>query len=392
MESQTEEYYRKAQDLEKEMEATLRNIEKIAKESERVATIDMSGTWANAESEFDKVTGLGKTDTVFLFFATAMQTLRWVFADRIGEGFDPETRKDEDDKTIKDTIKDKNKGYQAEHSDWENKKSPKGYKDWQSIIFSKPPYDTINGSAKFGLGLNGQTHRYKTLGHDPLLGWFFGTINIITDTATMNDLRTFDIEAGKFVRETEIITALKDCILSAREDWHRIPAAVFAEGVHLKSDEFTKIGLPIPVLSVFNENIAEQLCKFHYDKLCALRDLKNIGRQIGISCFINFIVSAIYSLFYDPEKDDIKLYEVKTRKILMYSNLIASSSNILYVLVASSLGDGKAWQKIDIGGILVTLYRLISDSTFILRIKREFIVNKINREIQGEPLNLEETL
>ena len=50
MESQTEEYYRKAQDLEKEMEATLRNIEKIAKESERVATIDMSGTWANAES------------------------------------------------------------------------------------------------------------------------------------------------------------------------------------------------------------------------------------------------------------------------------------------------------------------------------------------------------
>ena len=76
----------------------------------------------------------------------------------------------------------------------------------------------------------------------------------------------------------------------------------------------------------------------------------------------------------------------------MYSNLIASSSNILYVLVASSLGDGKAWQKIDIGGILVTLYRLISDSTFILRIKREFIVNKINREIQGEPLNLEETL
>lgn len=253
--------------------------------------------------------------------------------------------------------------------------------------------DLMKGSAQFGLGLNGQNHRYKTLGHDPLLGWFFGTVNIMTDTATMNDLKTFDIENGEFVRRTTLYKVINDCISSAREDWHRVPAAVFAEGVHLKSDDFTKIGLPIPTLSFFNEKLAEQLCKFHYDKLCMQKDLKNIGKQIEISCFINLIVSAFHSLFYDPKKEDIKLYEVKTRKIMMYSNLIASTSNILYTVIATTCFKSKtAYQKIDIGGLIVTMYRLISDSEFILRIKREFIVNKINKKIQGCLLNLEEIL
>ena len=393
MKSQVEEYCRMAEDIDRKIKIALDNMDVIARESERVATIDISSSWKEAELEFEKMTGLGKADIPFLLFATALQTLRWLFADRIGKGFDPETRLKEDDNTIKDAIKKSNKDYQQSHADWDNGESSKGYKDWQNIIFSKPPYDTIKGSAQFGLGLSGQNHRYKTLGHDPLLGWFFGTVNIMTDTATMNDLRTFDIENGEFVRKTTIIKAVNDCISSAREDWHRVPAAVFAEGVHLKSDEFTKIGLPIPALSFFNEKLAEQLCKFHYDKLCMQKDLKNIGKQIEISCFINLIVSAFHSLFYDPEKEDIKLYEVKTRKIMMYSNLIASTSNILYTVIATTCFKSKtAYQKIDIGGLIVTMYRLISDSEFILRIKREFIVNKINKKIQGCLLNLEEIL
>ena len=393
MKSQVEKYCRMAEDIERKIKVAFDNMDVIASESERVATIDISSSWQEAELEFEKITGLDKSDILFLFFATALQTLRWLFADRIGKGFDPETRLKEDDKTIKDAIKKSNDDYQKSHGDWDNGESSKGYKDWQNIIFSKPPYDTIKGSAQFGLGLNGQNHRYKTLGHDPLLGWFFGTVNIMTDTATMNDLKTFDIENGEFVRRTTLYKAINDCISSAREDWHRVPAAVFAEGVHLKSDDFTKIGLPIPTLSFFNEKLAEQLCKFHYDKLCMQKDLKNIGKQIEISCFINLIVSAFHSLFYDPEKEDIKLYEVKTRKIMMYSNLIASTSNILYTVIATTCFKSKtAYQKIDIGGLIVTMYRLISDSEFILRIKREFIVNKINKKIQGCLLNLEEIL
>lgn len=393
MKSQVEEYCKKVEDIERKIKVIFGNMDVIAGESKRVATIDISSSWKEAELEFEKKTGLGKADIPFLFFATALQILRWLFADRIGEGFDPETRLKEDDKKIKDFIKKSNNNYQQSHADWDNGESSKGYKDWQNIIFSKPPYDTIKGAAQFGLGLNGQNHRYKTLGHDPLLGWFFGTVNIMTDTATMNDLSTFDIEDGKFVRKSTIINAINDCISSAREDWHRVPAAVFAEGVHLKSDEFTKIGLPIPALSFFNEELAERLCKYHYDKLCIQKDLKNIKKQIEISIFINLIVSAFHSLFYDPEKEDIKLYEGKTRKIVMYSNLIASTSNILSLAIATTCFKSKtAWQKIDIGGLIVTMYRLISDSVFILRIKREFIMSEIDGKIQGGSLNLEEIL
>ncbi len=206
----------------------------------------------------------------------------------------------------------------------------------------------------------------------------------MTDTATMNTFRTFDIENGEFKRETTFIAAFKECYESSREDWHRIPAAVFAEGVHLKSDEFTKLGLPIPVLSTFSEKLAEKLCKEHYDKLCLARDLRALGKQAALSIMINMIISAVHGLFYKPEEMSMDLYAVKTHKIILYSNLIASASNVIYVAIASYLGDGTAWQKLDIGGILVTLWRLFTDVKFIYKVKEEFITSNFNQLIRGD--------
>ena len=75
---------------------------------------------------------------------------------------------------------------------------------------------------------------------------------------------------------------------------------------------------------------------------------------------------------------DNKLYEVRTRKILLLSNLLASSSNLVYVALTH---DSK---KLDVGGILVTITRLFSDIRFITKIKQEFIENKINSKFEQE--------
>ena len=138
----------------------------------------------------------------------------------------------------------------------------------------------------------------------------------------------------------------------------RLPAGVFAEYIHLKSDVFTKLGLPVPIIEVFSESLAGDLYKSQYDSLCLLRDLKIVGKQAGFSILINMIIGLVHGLLYDPQKDgDRKLYEVRTRKILSISNSLASAGNIAYAIGTED------WRKLDVGGILVTLYQMcIRDS------------------------------
>ena len=76
--------------------------------------------------------------------------------------------------------------------------------------------------------------------------------------------------------------------------------------------------------------------------------------------------------YYNEEKDvDRELYEIRTRKILMYSNIIASSSNVITVCIT------KNPKKLDMGGLIVTLSRMFTDIRFISRVKQEFIEGEL---------------
>ena len=382
------------------------NMQVIADESLRVAQVAKNaGTLLdNLENEFEKQTGFNKTDCVFLFFATALQVLRWVIIDmtsHFGESSDQSQRLAENDKSIKDRVKERNAEFRKKHlrnpddpqSGYDIKQSEKSYKTWMEIISSSVPYDAIKGSAAFGLNLNGRNHRMKTLGHDPILGWVFGTMNIMTDTCTMNTLRTFNIDRNThyFLKETTLLHGFKDAYFSFKEDKLRLPAAIFAEAVHLESDKFTKMGLPIPALSVFSDDLAGKLYLEQYDSLCLTRDLQTIGKQAAYAIIINMIIGLIHGLFYDPAKyASREVYEVKTRKLLLYSNLIASASNVIYVAINAYMGKADAWKHLDFGGIAVTLYRLMTDIDFIAKVKEEFVLGGFNKMIQGEQLNLKE--
>lgn len=61
---------------------------------------------------------------------------------------------------------------------------------------------------------------------------------------------------------------------------------------------------------------------------------------------------------------------MKTKKIITYSNLIATSSNILYVLFTKDL------KRADIGGMIVTLYEVVSCIEMQKKLEEEFIANK----------------
>lgn len=95
------------------------------------------------------------------------------------------------------------------------------------------------------------------------------------------------------------------------------------------------------------------------------------------------IIGALHKFFYNPNKDfDKELYNVRTKKIILYSNIIATTSDVIQTAIRSCNGDGNAIRNFDLGGFLVTIYRLITDTKSIMKIKEEFIFNEWDRIIE----------
>ncbi len=392
----------------------LRNERTIHSEEEKriINVLHNAETILNElDDTFEKRTSLSKTDISFLWVATALQLLRIYLLPKFQEKFEDENRLDHNNKEKKNEVKKKQDEYKSYHGkngpkQWKSKKSEKGYRSWQEIAFTtKVPYDAQNQKDD-EINMHGGKHRLKSLGHDPVLGWVFGVANIITDSITIcpeynigeKNLRIpmvksykVDMDRDLYFKDTDKIPTsqvFKNCKESIDEDIHRLYAAVFAQGLHLASDKYSKEGLPIPFLSLIDADSAYGIYRDGYDYLDYLYDTQIIRRTFksaGMAMTINKIIGCIHNFFYNPSIDyDRQLYHVRTRKILLYSNTIATSSDIIQTACGACIGDENALNNFDLGGFLVTVYRLISDMTFIQKVKEEFIFQEWDRIIESK--------
>lgn len=331
--------------------------------------------------EFSHKTGIvNKADLIFLGIATALQTVKSLLFGRVagkfdyGNSFNPDARLAHNDKSIEKEHRRANDGFKEKHENH-------GHGYWMNILYQTPPYDITKGSPSINRNMEGGYHRIHTLGHDPILGWIFGTANILTDTITFEDFKSNRvIRKPKMMITPESVPLAKlfgESFEMCKADSLNLPAAIFSEGCHLKSDEFTKLGLPVPILEAINPDFASKLYKSNYDALCFSRDLKIVGASAGISIFIDMIIGLVHGLF-NKEKINKDLYEVRTRKILLISNSIASTSNIIQTVITDNP------KNLDIGGLLVTLSHLFMDLRFISRIKEEFIKQELNKDLIKE--------
>lgn len=119
-------------------------------------------------AEFAERTKLTKVDCAFLVLAIALQCTRQYFTQFKSTQNEKATKKDDEANYDKKTSK-------LEES--ENVNSKQGgyyYAKFENICAdTSVPYDKVAGSKKFDLGLGGKTHRYKTIGHDPILGYIY---------------------------------------------------------------------------------------------------------------------------------------------------------------------------------------------------------------------------
>lgn len=335
------------------------------------------------EKEFSRKTSIiNKTDLSFLAIATALQVAKSLVFPYVAEKFDygneinKSERLNHDDKSIKDSQKEANEKFENKHS--KNAKNKNGY--WIQMLYQPPAYDITNGSKELGINMGGAYHRLYTLGHDPILGWVFGTMNILTDVVTLNTLQSYRVIRKPTMKITKEYVPMgvmvKESYNLIKNDFLNLPAAIFAEAQHLKSDKNTKLGLPIPILSTLNENFASKLYKSNYDALCLARDLKIVGASFIVSKIFDMIISIVHGLFRKDEIQD--LFEVRTRKILLISNSIASTSTIINASITSNP------KNLDIGSLLNTITHLFTDIRFIAKIKKEFIESEISDRLQKE--------
>lgn len=364
---------------------------------------------AHFDAEFEKKTGFNRVDWAFLWTAVSLQVIRQVIINKIASIDTERQLKAHDDKDIKGeerAAKDKFKNENLKEGE-----SPKEgkYKSWTHILYDSVPYDvTKHTKDPLGMdnlpGLDGNTHRRRTFGHDPCLGWIFGTANIITDTISLSNFQTYR------VYRTDPITGLKgmgiapgpispitpfvESVESIREDRKRLPAAIAAQGIHLASDRYTKRMLPIPMTTILPENICGALYDSQWTEFTVAKKAKEIipskfAAEAQFSILINMIIGLVHGIFYDPrEFPDRTLYEVKTRKVILYSNLIATSSNLFQASIRAACEDPTAAQSIDLGGLVVTLYRLMADTDFIRKAKDMYTFGKIDELVEREMRNV----
>jgi hypothetical protein len=105
---------------------------------------------------------------------------------------------------------------------------------------SKVPYDAQDNRStiEYVNGLSAYYHRLLSLGHDPFLGLIFGVFDIMTGRMTTID------KTGK------IVSQVMENYADRKES--NIFAAIAKQIIHFKSDITTSMGLPAPLMGLFN--------------------------------------------------------------------------------------------------------------------------------------------
>lgn len=404
MATSLDELRRRRMELRERSDQTFASMDETIQESYRVAEVarNSESILKNIEEEFESQTKLTKKDISFLFFATALQCVRQYFlTDFKDRGGHQETEQG---------VLGKNKydlhNLQARADAGLEIRHHKYYKpSLEEIILHPVPFDTTKGGSQFGdsnpfFGVGSLGHRVSTLGHDPILGWIFGTANIVTSTLTGWNMQSFHVLSktgaggGDFLKAkastAKVLSYTYDALANQGfEGKKKVGSALIKEGIHLASDVHSKKSLPIPVISTFDPKLASSLADYGLD----MSNILTVGKQATLAIAINTLVAMIHGMTFNEDRDGSKkLYEVRTRKVITYSNVIASASNVITVAIGATIGCSsnnqdlikKSLQKLDIGGLLVTLFRLISDAKFIRKVKEEFVLGNFDKMIMGE--------
>ena len=354
-------------------------------------------------AEFKERVKLQGNDLKYLFFASMLQVARVLIINSITKinkaGADNKQeawlhqKQDEIFSKFKDspeTVNDHDKYYASIHH----------------ILTSRGvPYDATRGGKNFGIfgrigGHKGANHRFATLGHDPVFGLIFGTANIMTNTITTvreDGLLPFEIPSpislprtyfvgytnGKDPQITDNANTVKMLKRSSGrvfEEPRAAAAALIKQLIHIGTDLYTPCGIQFPLANIVLDRAhAEALTKY-----VSTGDILKVGAQVGLSAGINWLIATLHACQYfysgDNQRYSQELYQVRTKKILLISNTIGTSSSVIQACITNNP------RCLDLGGAAVLMYRLFTDVRFITRLKEEYLTSNLS-DIYDQRIN-----
>lgn len=336
----------------------------------------------SVDEEFEKLTGITQKDISFLVFASTLQVARQLITSH-----------------FKSRLTDKESAqvtpfHSEEHSD---RRTRQYYATKNEIANNPVPFDAVrksetvkkNGNPK----LNGFNHRYTAIGHDPLLGLVFGTANIMTKTISVAKsgfmFETYHVGSaavsnGRGEYNIDMLTNQASTTLmfehicsriktEGKNGWEALGMALGKELVHLMSDIRTSKSLPLPVVSAVSPNLSRAL------NLCGIDALSAASFTIDllVSKMIDIAIAYMHAWCYNPDSDGpIETYEVRTKNIIYYSNLISLASTTVQTLFRAYMGDASAISKFDFGGA-ISSWSVVWNTPFIISdMKSEYIRNR----------------
>lgn len=336
----------------------------------------------SVDAEFEKLTVLTKKDISFLVFASTLQVARQVITS-----------------LLKSRLSDKESANKTPfHSEEHSDRRTRQYYATKTEIANNPvPFDAVrksetvrnNGNPK----LNGFNHRYTAIGHDPLLGLVFGTANIMTKTISVAKgklmFETYHVGSGMATNgrgeyKVDMLTNQASTSLmfehicsriknEGKEGWEALAMALGKEIVHLLSDIRTSKSLPLPIVSAMSPDISRILNLCGIDALSAT----TFTIDILVSKMIDTAIAYMHAWCYNPDFDGpVETYEVRTKNIIYYSNLISITSTTIQTLFKAYMGDASAISKFDFGGA-ISSWGIVWNTPFIISdMKNEYIRNK----------------
>ena len=315
--------------------------------------------------EFAARTGLTQSDLAFLTVATGIQTARWAMmpkivgqlgrSGRLLATLSPsamamlEQKPDTKELTL---IDETNEEFIAEAE-----KIHEGPKSWEEILEQKDdlPDNAFNNDS---------------------MNWLFGIVNKITGTHTSSNFASTNAVTGENISTPGI---LAEALRSIKDDPRRLTAAVYSQYAQQKAAQGETVDVLSPVTEALQPGMESEIFQMQAQQLASMSDLTLIGKQAALPLVINMVVGLLHGMRYNPETDGPReFYDARTRKIILLSNMMASGSNLAFAAASEH------WEKLDIGGLLVSGARAIQDCAYLVNLEDHFIREQMDKVYEKE--------
>lgn len=342
-----------------------------------------SDTYDAIQEEFLRQTKLNKVDYAFVFLAVALQCTRIYLinaltkVEKAGSGNKKEGKLHD----LQERILGKfGKGLDE---------SKPYYASLDHIISTVGvPYDaTAFLSEKYPV-LSGANHRFSTLGHDPLLGLMFGTGNIMTNTISTVDKPLIKLNHVVYDAQGKNpkiggygsnIVMLDTVVKRAGEEPQALVASLIKQIIHIGTDLYTPCGIQLPFINLMlDKKNVENITKY-----ISTGNVIKWSTSAGLKEFIDIVIQGLHCMCCNSDNIPYDLYMYRTKKVIDIADVIAEGSNVIAVAIMAYVGEPKvALTQMDIGGIVSTIKKVISDVKLISKIQEEFVTNNFIERIR----------